>query len=152
MSFCLLIMSCGRGGFCMVSRYFCGRTSETSRHLFIDCQWVHQIWVHFQWILGMSDIIFLTPHALLLHWQWCAPSQNHLQVLLPYFILWQVWKAHNTFRFDSQSFSVDVVILQVILDLKLCLTSDASMIVFLFFFGLSGILHLDAQVVPHIKR
>ena len=100
----------------------------------------------------MRDIIFLTPHALLLHWRRCAPSQNHLQVLLPCFILWQVWKAHNTFRFDSQSFSVDVVILQVILDLKLCLTSDASMIVFLFFFGLSGILHLDAQVVPHIKR
>ena len=77
-------------GFCMVSQCVYGWAAKTSRHLFVNCQWVCHIWVHFQWILGMRDIIFLTSHALLLHWRWCAPFRHHLQVLLPCFILWQV--------------------------------------------------------------
>lgn len=62
---------------------------------------------------------FFHPHALLLHWRQCALSRSHLQVLLPYFILWQIWKAYNASRFDSQSFFVDAVIYQVVLDLRI---------------------------------
>ena len=84
----------------MVSQCVYGRAAETSQHLFVNCQRVRQIWVYFQWIVGMRDIVFLTPRALLLHWRWCAPSWHHLRVLLPCFILWKVWKARNAFQFN----------------------------------------------------
>lgn len=67
----------------------------------------------------MRTVEFLTPHALLLHWRRCTPSRSHLRVLLPCFILWQIWKARNAFRFDSQSFWVIVIIHRVGLDLGL---------------------------------
>lgn len=63
-------------------------------------------------------VVVLTPEALLFHWLWFALSQSHFQVL-PYFILWQVWKAYNAFRFDSQRFSVNTIIHWVGLDLGL---------------------------------
>lgn len=74
----------------MVSRCVCGRAVETFRHLFVDCQHVSQVWVHFQRILGMRALKFLTLRALLFHWQRCAPSRHHIRVLLHCFILWQV--------------------------------------------------------------
>ncbi|KAH9701287.1 hypothetical protein KPL71_024943 [Citrus sinensis] len=61
----------------------------------------------------------MSPRALLLFWRHCAPSRNHLRVLLPCFILWQIWKARNAFRFNSQSFSTDAVIFQVDSDVRL---------------------------------
>ena len=73
----------------------------------------------FQWILGMRYIGFLTPRALLLHWRQCAPSRHHIRVLLSCFILWQVWKAHNAFRFHSQSVFVDAIIFQVDFNVQL---------------------------------
>ena len=59
------------------------------------------------------------PHALLFHWWWCAPSRSHLRVFLPCFILWQVWKARNAFRFDPQPFSINAIIYRVVSDLGL---------------------------------
>ena len=67
----------------------------------------------------MRELYFLSPRTLLLFWKHCAPSQNHHRVLLPYFILWQIWKALNAFWFHSQSFSTDAVIFQVDSDLRL---------------------------------
>ena len=67
----------------------------------------------------MRELYFLSPRTLLLFWKHCAPSQNHHRVLLPYFILWQIWKAQNAFQFHSQSFSTDAVIFQVDSDLRL---------------------------------
>ncbi|KAK9217083.1 hypothetical protein WN943_005708 [Citrus x changshan-huyou] len=49
---------------------------------------------------------------------WFGIIFSHFQVL-PYFILWQVWKAYNAFRFDSQRFSVNTIIHWVGLDLGL---------------------------------
>lgn len=109
---------CSRG-FHMVSRCLCGREAETLRHLFLDCPRTRHIWGHYQRILGMRQLDFLSPRALLLIWRLRAPSRNHLLVLLPCFILWQVWKARNGYRFHSQSFSPDAVIFQVGSDLRL---------------------------------
>lgn len=51
--------------------------------------------------LGIRDVAFFTPRVMLLHWQQCAPFQSHLLAFLPSFILWQVWKVRNAFRFNS---------------------------------------------------
>lgn len=111
---------CSRG-ICMVSRCICGQAAETACHLFLACQWIKLVCDHFCQILGMRPVVFLTPHALLLHWRRYALSLSHFRVLLPCFILWQIWKAHNSFRFDSQSFSVIVIIHRVGLDLGLAI-------------------------------
>ena len=103
----------------MVSRYVCGRAAETSRNLFMDCPRARHISIHYQRILGMRELGFLSPRALLLFWRHCVPSRNHLRVLLPCFILWQIWRAQNAFQFNSQSFSTDAVIFQVDYDLRL---------------------------------
>lgn len=60
-------------GFYMVCWCVYGQAAETSHHLFIDCQRIRQVRVHFQQIVGIREIVFLTPHALLLYWQRCAP-------------------------------------------------------------------------------
>lgn len=109
---------CSRG-FYMVSRCICGRAVETARHLFLDCARVRQVWGHFQRMLGIHDVRFLSSRALLLHWRRCATSRSHVRVLLPCFILWQVWKARNAYWFDARSFSVDAVVHQVVSDLRL---------------------------------
>ncbi|KAH9750075.1 reverse transcriptase domain-containing protein [Citrus sinensis] len=109
---------CSRG-FHMVSRCLCGRAAETLRHLFLDCPRTRHIWGHYQRFLGLRQLDFLSPRALLLTWRLRAPSRDHLLVLLPCFILWQVWKARNAYRFHSQSFSIDAVIFQVGSDLRL---------------------------------
>ncbi|KAH9750081.1 zf-RVT domain-containing protein [Citrus sinensis] len=106
-------------GFHMVSRCVCGREAETLGHHFLDCPRTRYICGHYQRILGMRELGFLSPRALPPIWRRRAPSRNHLWVLMPCFILWQVWKARNAYRFHSQSFLTDAVIFQVGFDLKL---------------------------------
>lgn len=69
--------------------------------------------------MGIRDVAFSTPRVMLLHWQQCAPFQSHLLAFLPSFILWQVWKVRNAFRFNSSSFFVDAIIYQVVVNLRL---------------------------------
>ncbi|KAH9750080.1 zf-RVT domain-containing protein [Citrus sinensis] len=99
-------------GFHMVSRCVCGREAETLGHHFLDCPRTRYICGHYQRILGMRELGFLSPRALPPIWRRRAPSRNHLWVLMPCFILWQVWKARNAYRFHSQSFLTDAVIFQ----------------------------------------
>lgn len=47
-------------GFCMVSQCICGQAAETFRHLFIDWPQVRLVWDHFQRILSIRDVAFLT--------------------------------------------------------------------------------------------
>lgn len=94
--------------FYIVSWCFCGQAFETSRHIFLDCPWVIWVWDHFLHLLvwGMSVSV---PHTLLLHWLRCASSRSHIRIFLLCFILWQVLKACNTFKFDLMAFYIDVV-------------------------------------------
>ena len=110
-------------GFYMVSRCIYGQAAETAHHLFLACPRIRLVWDHFWRILSIRTVVFLTPHALLLHWRRCTPSRRHLRVFIPCFILWQIWKARNVFKFDSQSFPVIVIIHRAGLDLGL--TSSA---------------------------
>ena len=64
-------------GICMVSWCICDRV-ETSPHLFLDCPHVGLIQVHFWRNLGMRDVVFLTPHALLCYWRRCASTRSHI--------------------------------------------------------------------------
>lgn len=57
--FWLLMMSCPKG-FCMVSWCICGQAAETFRHLFIDWPHVRLVWDHFQRIVSVRDVAFLT--------------------------------------------------------------------------------------------
>lgn len=103
----------------MVSRCFYGRAIETSRHLFIDCPQVSQIWDYFQCCLGLRRLSFLSSHALFFHMQQYASSRTHFWVLLPCLILWHVLKARNDFKFASQPFSINAVIFLVVSNLRL---------------------------------
>lgn len=80
---------------------------------------VRKIYDYFLHLLGLQHFVFISPNALLRHWRRCAPSRNHIRVLIPCFILWHVWKALNAYRFDSMVFSVDAVIFRVVSYLKL---------------------------------
>ncbi|KAH9660218.1 hypothetical protein KPL70_024139 [Citrus sinensis] len=95
-------------GFYMVSRCIYGQAAETTRHLLLTCPWI-----------SIRTVVFLTPHALLFHWRRCTPSRSYFRVLIPCFILWQIWKAGNVFKFDSQSFLVIAIIHRVGLNLGL---------------------------------
>ena len=70
-------------------------------------------------MIGRLYFSFLSPHALLSHWQWCCLSLKHIRAILPCFILWHVWKAQNTLRCDSVAFNAKAVIFRVFLDIRL---------------------------------
>ena len=107
----------------MVSRCLCNRDVETIRHLFLDCPMVQQVWPRFYSMIGRPYLSFLSPHALLSHWRRCCCSLKHIRVILSYFILWHVWKARNTLKYDSVAFNAEDVIFRVLLDIRLA--SDA---------------------------
>ncbi|KAH9687878.1 hypothetical protein KPL70_014934 [Citrus sinensis] len=81
----------------------------------------------FTWFLGvfvigmlrLSDTYFWIAQWFNSHWRRCCRSSKHIRVILPCFILWHVWKARNTFMYDSVAFNVNVVIFKVLLDIRL---------------------------------
>lgn len=81
---------------CNICNNNCPKSLE---HLFLCCPWTTTIWSH------PTIGLHLTPHDVPRIEQWLADRANQKQSL-PEFktiaeILWQIWKARNTFVFHS---------------------------------------------------
>lgn len=110
MVFGLLMMPC--------AQFICFLSVSTVRLLrffgifFSIAHWIDMFSINFSILLvcGMLSICPPPPHALLIHLRRCAPSRNHLRVLLLYFILSHIRTALNSFNFDLVAFSLHMLI------------------------------------------
>jgi hypothetical protein len=94
---------------------FCNRCLETSLHLFLHCDVVHQIWCDITRWLGL---VLIVPNSLTVSFaMWSFSSKNKKEkegiVLIWNVYLWVLWKARNDFVFNNKNIVRDDIVEEI---------------------------------------
>lgn len=96
----------------MASRCPCCMTKETTKHRFLECSIVRQVWNYFHNMFGMSVSVTSCISSRLMYW-FMAVGVDKLHSIIPLSILWFTWLARNAFNFRGESFSAALIIFRV---------------------------------------